>query len=1030
MSGWFVALRGIFSRPGRSALVMLLAAIAGAATVIAPAYSRAAQHAVLVDQLAAAPADATRLRLRIGADPQEPTRTAAVKAELRQMLNPLTTLLPVLDEPIGTTEADVVARRRASNVRSTAVGAAVDLTTRLVARDGVCAHLTITSGKCADDSGTVVLSDRSARTGQISVGDEITVRAAGVTDPRGGRALRVVGLYAVSGATDPYWNGHGFFSGGSAPDSPDPQHADAAFVGQDSDVAVAHAPLTHWLDIAVRTAAIRLDDLAGLTAELARLDTAVNSAQWSITTGLPAVLADVASEQRALDRTVPIIAVPLVLVSWFVLILLITALAEERAPEVAAARMRGFGVRRAARFGRREPLVLVLIGVALGVGGSIGLMRLVTRVTLPTPVPMEWRWPLLVAAGAAFVTAYLSVRLASAGVFARPVLTLLRTTPNQRRRRTGAAEAALAALAAASLVAASRDRTQPLALLTPALIAFVAGVATGGFTHLWSRLRIRRHAKRGRVTGLLAHASLARRPAGRRVTVVVTVAVALLSFAATAWDVASQARQRIATDAIGAPRMLQVTAAQPDALISALRAVDPGGHTMPVVRATERYGDQSVELLAVDTDAIAEVMLWRGRSREDVTALATRLRPGRVDPLPVTETITIDATARAVSGTPHLAALISAGSDVAKPVDLGAIVAGHQTYRATVPACSTGCRLIGVAIIRPAGGTNRISAALTLTSVGSRSGSLATAFDVAGRWRVDPSRAPGARVTLRPGRQLEIEVTSAEPGDVVVEYAETPAAVPIALAGPAPADDTATADFTFPALGEQPQRFTVVDRPATVPRAGRRTLLFDLDTAVRAIQHTTGGADNSRLRYEVWATTDAPTDLADRLGAVGVTVLKETSLADEEGRLARGASALGLRLALGAGVVALVLAALAVAFTSFVGATARRSELAALGVAGVPRTTLRRAVIREYLHLLMLPLVAGLAAGVVGAVLIAPGLPLVAADTAVGSLTLPPRPGMLTSAAAVMAVTLIIVAFPALRLVSPAAGRRRKEDQP
>ena len=45
-------------------------------------------------------------------------------------------------------------------------------------------------------------------------------------------------------------------------------------------------------------------------------------------------------------RTVPIIAVPLVLLAWFVLFLLVAALTEERGPELALARLRGYPQRR------------------------------------------------------------------------------------------------------------------------------------------------------------------------------------------------------------------------------------------------------------------------------------------------------------------------------------------------------------------------------------------------------------------------------------------------------------------------------------------------------------------------------------------------------------------------------------------------------------------------------------------------------------------------------------------------------------
>ena len=63
MGGWTVVLRGIRYRSGRSMMVLLLAAVATAATVLAPAYARAAQQSVLSDRLADAPVNATGLHL-------------------------------------------------------------------------------------------------------------------------------------------------------------------------------------------------------------------------------------------------------------------------------------------------------------------------------------------------------------------------------------------------------------------------------------------------------------------------------------------------------------------------------------------------------------------------------------------------------------------------------------------------------------------------------------------------------------------------------------------------------------------------------------------------------------------------------------------------------------------------------------------------------------------------------------------------------------------------------------------------------
>ena len=259
------------------------------------------------------------------------------------------------------------------------------------------------------------------------------------------------------------------------------------------------------------------------------------------------------------------------------LFLLIGALTEERSGEIALAKLRGYSVRRASRFGRAEALALILLAAPLGILGALGLVELAARMMLSAGVHVEPRWPVLAAALLAVVAAFVAMRVAGARTLARPVLSLLRTVPERAKWRAGVAEGIVVALAAASLVAAVSDQTAPLALLAPALLAVVAGILTARLLGLWARARIRRHTRRGKIPALLAHAQLSRRGIGNRLILVVTIAVAVLSFAATAWDVAAAARRDVSADTVGADRVVQVVAAHPAALVSAVAAADPSG---------------------------------------------------------------------------------------------------------------------------------------------------------------------------------------------------------------------------------------------------------------------------------------------------------------------------------------------------------------------------------------------------------------------------------------------------------------------
>jgi hypothetical protein len=866
VGGWTVVLRGIRYRSGRSLMVLLLASIATAATVLAPAYARAAQQSVLSDRLADAPVNATGLHL--STDPLSgdgPESTVEAKLAVQQLLNQNPTLRQLLGTPIGSAD---------SQVTTVPVGATEPMQVRLAYRDNVCAHVTMTKGECTNEAGGVMVSARSAAAEQLTIGGKLTVRARAGTAPR---SLSIVGFYTPKDATDPYWGRGGYFTAAS-------DRIDAAFVDDEVELAVPSAPVTVQIDYRLRTDQVSLDDLPSLRQNLTSFTTAANARRLQVESALRGVLDDIDVETAALGRTVPGVAVPLVLVCWFVVFLLVAAVTEERTPEVALAKLRGFSNRRSGRFGRGETLLLVLAAVPVGLVIGLGAVELAARTLLAPGVHAQPRMPVLAAALLAAVLAYLTVRLASARPLARPVLSLLRRVPERTRWKAGAADGAVIALAAASFAVAVNDPTAPLALLAPALIALVAGVLTARALGLWSRIRVRRHARKGRVTGVLAHAQLSRRTLGHRVMLVVTVSVALLGFAATAWDAAAKARADVATDSVGADRVLLVGAADPHALVSAVSAAG-AGRAIAVVRATERYAGGTVELVGVSSQHLPDVAVWRNHGAGELADLAARLHPS---------------------------------------------------------------------------------------------------------------------------------------GDV-------PTAIPVALAGDAPNDDPDAVQFSFPGLGENAQRFTVVSRSAYLPRVGNRAILFDLDYAVRAAEKGSGLSDNTRLRYEVWASPDAPDDLAARLAGQGLQILGTSSVASVRERLSRAAPALGLDLYLLAGGAAVLLAVGTVLLTAYIGGGTRRYELAALNVAGVRRRTLRAGLLREYVHLLGLPFVVGLLAGGAGALLMLPAIPLVTVGTATGAVTYTPGRGALPIAVAATAIGLFVAVLSVLRLVRSARPERLRE---
>ena len=1003
-------LRGIWYRRGRSATVLLLAAVAVAAAVLAPGYSRAAQQSVLTDGLAAAPPGATGLTLAAtgtaAGAPAAHQPLAETRLVVETELARLPDLAALLADPVAGADTDTMLTGPSGE----------PLTARLAWRDRICDQLVIT-GQCPVASGEVLVSDRSAAAYGLGIGDRLAATPVGADAAPVWPDLLVVGTYQPRERANPYWGRTVYFThGGFDPVTGTPR-LDAIFTGDPQDIpadpaAVVSASLTYPL----RTEAVTLDHTAGLRRALTEFHNSARLSDLELTTELPAVLTDLAADAAAIRQTAPLLALPLLLLAWFVLYLLVAAVTEERGREVALARLRGFGGGRAARFGLGEVLVLLAAAAPLGFGLGLVAVALAARLALAAGTPVELRWPLFAAAAAALAAAALAALLAARTTLRLDALELLRRVPRRSRWRAGLWEGLLLALAAACLVVALSDPSAPLALLAPALLALVAGVLAARLAVTLARLRLRRRQRGGRrVARMLAAAQLARRPLGGRVIAVSTVAVSLLSFAAIAWDVAAQARRDRATDLLGADRVYTVQATHPAALAAAVAAADPGGNAMAVVRGGGQYAGQRVELLAVDTRALPQVVRWRGHDIEDLSRQAEALRPYEPEPLLLRQRLEVRARVSDLGDAPvRLTALVVAPGQPPRAVPLGTLAAGTRDYQARLPACPAGCRLLGLGLGRT-GVAGPFTATVEVLALRSDGADLLARFDDPAAWQADNG------IGLASGASLRVAVGAGHTGDVLVEYRDTPSAVPAVLAGPAPAEDPAAELFRFPALAERPEPFQAVGSVPRLPRAGERGLLFDLSYAIASAERSVALADQAGLRYEVWASTRAPEQLPQSLAEQGVVVLASESIDAAAERLANRAPALGLWLGLLAAAAATLLAVGVVALSGSVQAPARRGDLAALRAAGVPEPLLRRALRREYAALLGWPLLVGTVAGAAIAGLTVPVIPLVETGVASG---LPDRWSPIGGLVALAATGVGLLLAVAVAIRSTVGGRR------
>uniref|UniRef100_UPI0027DBCBE7 FtsX-like permease family protein n=1 Tax=Rhizomonospora bruguierae TaxID=1581705 RepID=UPI0027DBCBE7 len=532
-------------------------------------------------------------------------------------------------------------------------------------------------------------------------------------------------------------------------------------------------------------------------------------------------------------------------------------------------------------------------------------------------------------------------------------------------------------------ILAAGDRSSPLAYAAPPLVALLAGLVAARVLGRWARRRARRMADRGRLPAVLTAASLARRPATGRVVALLTVAVALLTFAATGWDVAAGNRERTARAAVGAPWVYRVDAPDPGTLLKAVRRADPGGErAMAVGRWYQFYGEGDTIMVGVDSARLPAIGVWPGGGAGTLASVRDLLRPDAAPGLPLHgPTVTVEAaTTRATATRPMSLAIILDDGTGPRRVDLGELAPGSRGYTAPLTGCADGCRLMALSVRRFPGDEAPIAATLTIGNIRDADATAPAGLTDPRNWRAAPAARAGQRLDLSfSPAGLGVALESTAPEDAVIEYADTPTRLPTVLAGPAPADDADAGEFAFPAFGSAPDQWRVAGRFPALPGAGARAMLFDLETEVHQAVRV-GLAAGSRSQFEVWTRGPMEPGLRSALAAAGVRVVAEHSLAAERVALARFAPALALRLYLAAGATALLLAVGMLLLTASVGVRARLRELHALRLVGVPHAVLRRALRGEYAGLLATAILVGVPAGIAGAALLLPAIPLVSID--------------------------------------------------
>ena len=358
-------------RRGQAVTLALLALFAVAATVAAPAYLAALDRAVVTDEIGLASVDQRELSLSGVVNEREPGGFSF--ADFSSAL----VTLP------GFTET------YASEFPALGIDPDPAHAARVTYRQDTCRHLVIVSGRCMVGAGEVLLGERTARQFHLGAGDPFTLTFATLSsnprtpwyEPNGTpNPVTVVGTYRVRDPGDPYWGSHGYFSIDATGQNAEPVFTDAATM-----MSMDRGATYVSVDALAGTATLAPDRFPAVRGELDDLRNRSSGpgVALTISTNLPQLL-DRIDRSRALARdTVPVAAVPLVLLSYIVLFLAAGYGAEGRRPELTVVALRG------ARWWTRwwlatgESLVAVVLGALVGCVTGQLLVDAVVRARFP-----------------------------------------------------------------------------------------------------------------------------------------------------------------------------------------------------------------------------------------------------------------------------------------------------------------------------------------------------------------------------------------------------------------------------------------------------------------------------------------------------------------------------------------------------------------------------------------------------------------------------------------------------------------------
>lgn len=933
------------ARRATSALLFLLAVLAVAVGAAAPLYADVAARSVRQFQYESADGAERAITVRGsmplggGADSIDGLRTTVESATAGRGLTTITSM-----ELVGTAE-NGAAEKGTADKENTDKGKTEGASghVALVARDGACAHLRV-RGRCATGAGEAVVSEIAAGILDLRPGSTLVARTPVARERI---RLAVVGVYRPVDTAEPYWAGRADLEA-------DPRREAAPlFVVPETLLASRPDSVQARIDLVVldpATLSKAPQALSGAPDEVR----AVLPSGVTATSELPGLVERVRAERRLLISGVSVGASQLIVLCCLALLLVASAAAADRRPESALAVLRGARWRHWAALAVGPTVVALLAAAVVGYGaGWLGAWAAWRWVFGEAGPPPATAWSLILA-GATVAVLLAAAVGAEWRAHRGPLLDNLRRTAPRRRRwwLAGTDLIALALAGAAIYQIVAGTTTGGLALAAPILLALACGLLAGRLVLPLAARIGTALLHRGRLGGGLAALELARRPHGRPLLGVVTVAVALSGLGVCGVDTTGRAIDDRAAMELGADRVLTVSST-PAAVRRAVHAADPDGRW---AMAASRLRVGTHTLVAVEADRLAAVANWPARG-PDVHAVARELRPETNRPVTVTPgTLVLTATVGPRLDAPMRLILRMFEAD-GTPRDTGTVITtgpGQRDYRMRVTGCAAGCRLAWFAV--PSSPERIRLRSLRLRDAdGEREVLSPRDFSTPARWRPGFTTAPGElRLTHGEG-WLTATYRPSDPRYIASELdlrlADSPSPLPVAAAG-VRARETRES-WLFGGGLRLIDPVTVADG---LPGVAGDGFLFDHEYAER-LAGDTGAVSGG----EVWLARDTPPEVLAALRAA-LPVTGEQSAGQRAADLRRSGAGQSVTLYALAAVLGVGLAGAAVLAVAATDRRRRRRELRALRAQGLPAALGARSGLLSYAVLVGGGLVVGLGA--------------------------------------------------------------------